>query len=71
MTGTCQIVKGCCSLFIEPQLTNFLVLHNFLHVFQIFTAYHSIRWYQLSGKFRIDRQIAGCQHQKYHSSQND
>ena len=46
MTGTCQSVKGSCNLFIESQLTSFLVLCNFLHVFQIFTAYHSIWWYE-------------------------
>ena len=42
MTCTCQSVKGSCDLFIEPQLTSFLVLYNFLHVFKIFTVYHSI-----------------------------
>ena len=55
MTGTCQSVKGSCNLFIEPQLTSFLVLYNLPHVLKIFTAYHSIWRYQLSGKFRIDR----------------
>ena len=39
MTGTCQSVKGSCNLFIEPQLTSFLVLYNFLHVFKIFTTF--------------------------------
>ena len=24
--GTCQSVKGCCNLFIEPQLTSFLMM---------------------------------------------
>ena len=37
MAGTCQSVKGSCNLFIEPQLTRFLVLYNFPHVFKIFT----------------------------------
>ena len=36
MTGTYQSVKGCCNPFIEPQLTNFLVLYNFPHVLKIF-----------------------------------
>ena len=55
MIVTYQSVKGSCNLFIEAQLTSFLVLYNFLHVFEIFTAYHSIWWYQLSRKFQIDR----------------
>ena len=55
MAGICQSVKGCCSLFIEPQLTSFLVLYNLPHVFKIFTVYHSIWRYQISGKFRIGR----------------
>ena len=42
MTGTCQGVKESCNLFIESQLTSFLVLYNFAHVFKIFTAYPSI-----------------------------
>ena len=29
MTGTCQSVKGSCNLFIDFQLTSFLVLYNF------------------------------------------
>ena len=48
MTGTCQSVKGSCNLFIEPQLTSFLVLYNFLHVFKIFTTFLKffiIIWY--------------------------
>ena len=55
MTGICQSVKGSCNLFIEPQLTNFLVFYNLPRVFQIFAAYHSTWRYQLSGKSRIDR----------------
>ena len=58
MTATCQSVKRSCNLFIEPQLISFLVLYNFPHVFKTFIAYHSIWWYQLSGKFRIDRYTA-------------
>ena len=54
MAGTCQSVKESCNLFTEPQLTSFLVFYNLPHVFQIFTAYRSICWYHLSGKFRID-----------------
>ena len=46
LTGTCQSVKGSCNLFIEPQLTTFLFLYNFPHVFKIFIAYHSMWWYQ-------------------------
>ena len=37
MTGICQNVKGSCNLFIEPQLTIFLVLYNLLRVFKILT----------------------------------
>ena len=55
MTATCQSVKESCNLFIEPQLTSFLVFYNFPRVFQIFTAYHSIWRYRLSEKFWIDR----------------
>ena len=44
MTGTSQSVKGCCNLFIEPQLTIFFVLYNFLHVFKIFTQYDDISY---------------------------
>lgn len=40
--------------FTELELISFLVLCNFPHVFRIFTAYHSIRWCRLSGKFQID-----------------
>ena len=29
-----QSVKGCCNLFVEPQLTSFLVLYNLPHVFK-------------------------------------
>ena len=42
VTGTCQSVKGSCNLFIEPQLTGFLVLYNLPRVFKISTAYHLI-----------------------------
>ena len=28
MAGTCKSVKGSSNLFIEPQLTSFLVLYN-------------------------------------------
>ena len=45
MIDTCQSVKEPCNLFIEPQLTIFLVFYNLLHVFKIFTVYHSIWWY--------------------------
>ena len=34
MTGTCQSVKVFCNLSIKPQLTSFLVLYNFPHVFK-------------------------------------
>ena len=54
MTGTCQSVKGSCNLFIEIQLTSYLVFYNFPHVFTIFTTYYSMWRYQLSGKFQID-----------------
>lgn len=40
--------------FSELELISFLVLCNFPHVFRIFTAYRSIRWCRLSGKFQID-----------------
>ena len=36
MAGTCKNVKGSSNLFIEPQLTSFLVLYNFPHVFFYF-----------------------------------
>ena len=36
MTGTYQYVKGCYNLFIEPQLTSFLVFYNFPHDIKIF-----------------------------------
>ena len=42
MTGTCQSVKGSCNLFIEPQLTSFLVLYNFSHVLKFLLR---IIWY--------------------------
>ena len=55
ITATCQNVKGCCNLFIEPQLTSFLVFYNFPRVFRIFTVYRSTRWCRLSGKFWTHR----------------
>ena len=52
MNGTCQSVKGSCNLFIEPQLTSFLVLYNFPHVFQILLRiirYDDISYQENSG----------------------
>ena len=43
--------------FTELELISFLVLCNFPRVFGIFTAYRSIRWCRLSGKFQIDHDI--------------
>ena len=49
MTGACQSVKGCCNLFIEPQLTSFLVLDNLPRVFKIFILYDDISYQENSG----------------------
>ena len=47
MAGTCQSVKGYCNLFIEPQLTSFLILDNLPQVFKI--QYDDINYQENSG----------------------
>ena len=52
MTGTCQSVKGFCNLFIETQLTRFLVLYNLPHVFKFLLRiirYDDISYQENSG----------------------
>ena len=63
MTSTYQSIKGFCNLFIEPQLTSFLVWYSFSHVFKIFTAYHLID--DISSARSLDANA------RNHSSQND
>ena len=51
MSDACQSVKGYCNLFIEPQLTSFLVFYNLSHVFKICTIiqYGDISYQENSG----------------------
>ena len=52
MIVTYQSVKGSCNLFIEAQLTSFLVLYNFPHAFKFLPRiirYDDISYQENSG----------------------